>query len=236
MRKFALCLGLVLAILAGNGRVTQAADQAGLVAIDILLLPDRVMADRARALNRRLLQDWPTGFALDATHVPHVTLLQCYVRVADLAAVEGAVDRVLQRARPPGMPLTAVGLFDGRVATVGVTGISVGLTPRLSRLQTDMAAAVAPFIRRGGTAAAFVDAPATGTIRWTVDYVDNFRRNSSGANYRPHVTGGVASPAFVDKLTSERFQKFRFKIEGAAIYQLGDVGTARKQLWVWRPN
>ena len=47
-----------------------------LTAIDILVNPDDVTLDRARAINARMRQSVPTGFALDATHQPHVTTLQ----------------------------------------------------------------------------------------------------------------------------------------------------------------
>ena len=49
-----------------------------------MLEPDAVMLRHAAANNTRLLQAYPQGFALDAAHRPHITLLQCFVRTADL--------------------------------------------------------------------------------------------------------------------------------------------------------
>ena len=44
-------------------------------AIDILLDPDAMMIQQAKASNARLLKVFPKGFALDASHAPHITTL-----------------------------------------------------------------------------------------------------------------------------------------------------------------
>ena len=55
-----------------------------LIAIDILLEPDQTMIAKATAVNARLRGNYPAGYELDATHAPHVTLLQRFVRVRTL--------------------------------------------------------------------------------------------------------------------------------------------------------
>ncbi len=64
-------------------------------AIDILLEPDATMVQHAQADNARLLKAYPDGFALDATHHPHITMLQQFVRTADLGKVYTAANRIL---------------------------------------------------------------------------------------------------------------------------------------------
>ncbi len=49
-------------------------------AIDILLEPDATMLEHARAANARLLKQFPKGYALDASHEPHISCLQRYVK------------------------------------------------------------------------------------------------------------------------------------------------------------
>jgi hypothetical protein len=78
-------------------------------AVDIALEPDATMIQHAKADNARPLKEFPKGFALDATHHPHVTLLQQFVRTADLDKVCAAADAVLekenrQRAEYPPRP------------------------------------------------------------------------------------------------------------------------------------
>lgn len=69
-------------------------------AIDILLAPDEVMLERAKVANERLRANYPKGFALDATHAPHVTIIQRFVRTSELDKVNAAVAKVLQEESP----------------------------------------------------------------------------------------------------------------------------------------
>ena len=64
-------------------------------AIDILLEPDATMLQHSAANNARLLKVFPKGFALDATHRPHITMIQRFVRTADLDKVYAAAGKVL---------------------------------------------------------------------------------------------------------------------------------------------
>jgi hypothetical protein len=64
-------------------------------AIDVLLEPDRTMADKTKSLNARLRENYRAGYELDTTHVPHVTLLQRFVRAKDFDAVTAAITKVL---------------------------------------------------------------------------------------------------------------------------------------------
>jgi len=66
------------------------------IAINVLLDPDAPTVERARAVNARLRENFPQGFALDANHAPHITLLQRFVRTADLDAIANAVKGVLR--------------------------------------------------------------------------------------------------------------------------------------------
>src|SRR5262249_4373028 len=50
----------------------DAATTSPVMAIDIVLEPDQTMIDHAQAANERLRKDFPKGFALDATHHPHI--------------------------------------------------------------------------------------------------------------------------------------------------------------------
>jgi hypothetical protein len=77
------------------------------MAIDILLEPDATMLQHAKANNERLLGVFPKGFALDTTHRPHITLIQRFVRTADLDKVYATAGQVLAGANVAGMKLEA---------------------------------------------------------------------------------------------------------------------------------
>ena len=202
-----------------------------LIAIDILLQPGKIMVDKANAINARLRENYPGGYSLDATHAPHITLLQRYVRQKDLGAVSAAITKVLGAERPMELRLTAKSIFYAKWNGVAVTTIIVEKTPALLQLQQKVAAVLSPFSVTGGTASAFIDTPAGAEI---IGYVETFVPEASGEKYMPHVTVGVAREEFVKQVKAEPFQAFSFNIEGVAIYQLGNFGTASKMLWKYR--
>ena len=77
-------------------RLSQAQENP-VTAIDIALEPNAAMVQRAEADNARLLKAYPEGFALDATHHAHITMLQQFVRTADLDKVYSAACAVLAK-------------------------------------------------------------------------------------------------------------------------------------------
>ena len=100
LTRLFLCGAMVcaLALQVGSSRAQQGGAAAGdnkITAIDILLEPDATMLQHSADNNARLLKVFPKGFALDATHRPHITLIQRFVRTADLDKVYAAAHRVL---------------------------------------------------------------------------------------------------------------------------------------------
>ncbi len=67
-------------------------------AIDLLLEPDATMLEHCQAVNARLLAAYPQGFALDAAHRPPITLVQRFVRTADLDKLCAAVATFVPQA------------------------------------------------------------------------------------------------------------------------------------------
>src|SRR6516162_8130472 len=84
---------------------STAPKQSPVTAIDILLEPDATMLQHAKATNDRLLKVYPKGFALDASHRPHITLVQRYVRTVDLDKVYAAAGKVFASANVTGLKL-----------------------------------------------------------------------------------------------------------------------------------
>jgi hypothetical protein len=205
--------------------------QSPVTAIDILLEPDATMLRHAEANNARLLAVFPKGFALDATHRPHVTLIQRFVRTADLDKIYAAAGQVLTHANVTAMKLQAFKYYYIPSKDLGVAGIVAKPTPELLKLQQELIAAVAPFTEESGASAAFVTTPDDPIIDPAlIAYVSTFVPKASGEFFNPHVTTGVASREFLDKMLAEPFEPFTFSPAGAAVYQLGQFGTAAKKL------
>ena len=78
-----------------------------IVAIDVVLEPDEIMTARARDVNARLLTVYPDGFALDADHQPHISVLQRFVGAAYLNDLYAAANNVFASEDPTAWTLTA---------------------------------------------------------------------------------------------------------------------------------
>ena len=208
--------------------------QSEITAIDILLQPDATMLKHAAANNARLLKAYPKGFALDATHTPHITLLQCFVRTADLEQLYAAEEKVFTAANVNAMTLEGFKFYYAPAAATGVAGICAKPTPAILKLQAEIIAAAKPFMVERGPIGAFTaphDDPAIDAA--IIQYVSTFVPKMSGGNFNPHVSTGVAPKDYLDKMLAEPFENFTFSLAGAAVYQLGPFGTAAKKLKAW---
>jgi phosphoserine phosphatase len=221
-----------MGVLATLATLAQATTTSDVTAIDVLLDPDTVMLDHAKSANALLLTDHPGGFALDAAHTPHITLIQRFVRTADLPKVYAAVEKVTRDENPTSWHLKATGYYDIHMGDTGLAGIVVEPTADLLRLQQKYLDAVAPYTVSMGTDAAFVPKSDGGAmVAGLADYVAGFMPKSSGKNFNPHVTIGVGTRAYLDTLKAKQFESFGFKAGSVSVYQLGDYGTAQKLLW-----
>jgi 2'-5' RNA ligase len=222
-------LGFAAAILAAmNGGGAQTSP---VTAIDIALEPDQAVEDRAHNANNALMAAFPNGYALDATHRAHVTLLQRYVRTADLDKVYAAANGVMAKEDVAHWKLKADKYFSISTSGIAALIMHVQQTPDLLRLQRELIDAETPFTVETGTTAAFFTTPEEpDIIPWLVDYVATYVPKASGANFTPHVTVGVATEPFAQKLVAEPFDPIIFSPVEASVYQLGNYGTARKKL------
>jgi hypothetical protein len=222
------------ALLAHTG--ASRAQENPVTAIDIALEPDATMIQHAEAANARLLKVFPKGFSLDATHRPHISMLQRYVRTADLDKVYAAAGKVLADEKVTSWKLKAFKYYYLPWKDIGLGGIVVEPTDDLLRLQQELIDAVAPFTEKTGTAAAFVTTPEDPEINQpTIDYVAAFVPEATGKKFNPHVTIGVAPQDYLKEMLAEPFDVFTFSPASASAYQLGNFGTARKELKALNP-
>ncbi len=227
------CTCIVLGVGTGHATAqsTATVGAASVTAIDILLLPDSTMIQHAAAVNERLRSVFPKGFTLDASHHPHVTLFQCFVRTEDLAKVYAAANKVLEGGSVKTLKLTAFKHYYIPDKGLGLAGIVIEPTVELIKLQSDLIAAVAPFTVKTAASAAFVTTPEDPVISpQLIQYIEVFVTEHAGTRFEPHVTTGLAPKDYLDQMLAEPFDKFTFSPNGAAVYQLGQYGTAAKKL------
>src|SRR5271169_305636 len=228
--KVLAALGLGLTALLGNAEKSSA-ESSPATAIDIALEPDATMREHAQADNARVLKAFPEGFALDATHHPHISMLQQFVRTADLDKVYAAADKVFVSEKPMSWKLKAFKYYYIPSPPIGLAGIVVEPTEDLHRLQQELIEAVTPFTVKTGTPAAFMSTEGGRDIQpFLIKYVAYFVKIAAGKKFNPHVTIGVGTLPYLKKMLAEPFEAFTFSPAGASVYQLGSFGTARKEL------
>jgi hypothetical protein len=232
-------MAVAMAMHSGSARAqheTAPSGQNDVTAIDILLDPDATMIQHAKAANSQLLKKYPKGFTLGGVRAPHITMLQRFVKTADLPKVYAAADKVIAKANPTSFKLTAFKydhIAEAKIGneTVGVGNILVKPTPELLRLQQHLADAIKPFEAPTGTAAAFVTTPQAPHISEDlIHYVSVFVPDHSGDHYVPHVSIGVGTIDFLETFSSAPFDDFTVSPAAASVYHLGEYGTAMKKL------
>ncbi|MFY9632052.1 MAG: hypothetical protein WAJ94_10655 [Candidatus Cybelea sp.] len=180
---------------------------------------------RAQADNERLLGAFPKGFALDATHHAHVSVLQRHVRTAELESIYDAASNVMRSANPLSWKLEAFKYYYIPDPPIGLAGIVVRSTPELLDLQQKLIDAVAPFTVRTGSAAAFFTTPEEPNINQpTIDYIAAFVPEATGVHFNPHVTIGVGTVDYLNKLLAEPFNDF-------CVLAGGGISLSARQLW-----
>jgi hypothetical protein len=224
-----MCLAALLTL-----TVASNAQQSPVTAIDIALEPDATMVQHAETVNARLRAVFPKGFSLDATHHPHISMLQLYVRTADLDKIYAAASKVFESYKVTSFKLKAYKYYyltAPSLPGVGLSGIVVETTPELVKLQQDLIAAVAPYTVRTGTAAAFVTTPAAPDINEaTIHYIEVYVPEHSGEHLELHVTTGLATVDYLKKMVAEPFEDFTCSPSGASVFHLGNYGTAAAKL------
>jgi 2'-5' RNA ligase len=223
-------IGIGLGLMLASTQVSVA-QQNPVTAIDIALEPDPTMVQHAMAANARLRKSFPKGFALDETHHPHISMLQQFVRTDDLDKVFAAANAVMAKEKPTAWTLKAIKYYYIPSPPIGLAGIVVEPTEDLHRLQDELITAVAPYTVKTGTPAAFFsDEGGRDIQKFLISYVANFVKDAADKRFNPHVTIGVGTEAYLNKMLAEPFASFTFSPAGASVYQLGSFGTARKEL------
>lgn len=235
-----LCAALLLTILPASGTATAqsgAAAKTDITAIDVSLAPDATMIQHATTANARLLKVFPKGYSLDATHRPHITLVQRFVHTADLNKIYAAVGKVIANSNVTSMKLEAFKYYYAPGGDLGVAGICARPTPEILKLQADVIAAVTPYVVETGPITAFTAPQDSAALDADlIQYVTTFVPKMTGENFNPHVSVGVGTREYLDKMDAEPFAPFTFSPVGANVYHIGPYGTAAKKLKEWRPK
>jgi hypothetical protein len=206
-----------------------------LTAIDILINPDEATLERSRAMNARLRDSVPTGYALAASHNPHTTTLHRKAPTPTLEGGYAAVEATIAATDTTSLTFETVAVrhADWNIAGQGYTVYVAEPSPQVLDFQAALIAALNPYIEAGGTAAAFVADAGEVINQATLDWVERYVPDSSGSNYVAHISLGFATLDDLETIEAEPFAPFPVYPTSIAIYHLGNNGNARTQLKAW---
>ena len=188
-----------------------------LTAIDVAILPPADVSQRAIALSASLPASEGQGLRLDATHLPHVTLMQLFVRAEEIDVAMQQIDDVVREHGPLRLRVSGGGHSRHTV------WLTVDRTPALDALHERLMEALRGVERQGGTSAAFAGGDARpGDVIWVTTY----RAKASFGSFTPHITLGHAKQP-------PRVEPFEFDATTVAACQLGRFCTCRRVLREW---
>jgi hypothetical protein len=160
------------------------------------------------------------------------------VHTDHLTDVFAAAGKAIVAAPVTTLNLEAVKLAHMELAAipgVGLAGLLAQASPAVIDLQSALIDAIKPYTGFGGTAEAFVTSEAEPDINDdTLQYVERYVPDHSGANFLAHVTVGQGKLEDLTRLEAEKFDSFTFHPAGFAVYHLGNNGTAQVQLHDWK--
>lgn len=200
------------------------------IAIDVLLLLPQNLSEEAILLNTAILKNNPDNFTLDKDHIPHITLLQCYVHQSDLPKITAELKglyKIIEKEN-----LWANELQYKKDQPQSFASIGIEKSGALMEIHKRAIVLLQPYITTSGSQDAFIPTKDGSPIdQFTIDYIPKFVSNYSYENYNPHISLGVSETSVLHHLAKTEFREMKFKAPAVAVYQLGKFGTARKLLW-----
>ena len=160
----------------------------GSKAVDVVLLPDEAMTDKAIEANAELVENFGSKIVLNKENcLPHISLAMGCIDEKDIAAIAVALEKIAEEY-PVGDLRVVVIATDGDSAGEKVSAFEVEKTKELQSLHEEIMEKLAPYFSGEATGdMIYGDEQVTeGTLAW----IRSYRKKSSFANFFPHITIG----------------------------------------------
>ena len=190
-------------------------------AIDVVLLPDGTMTDKAIEANKELVGRYGAKIVLNRDCcLPHISMAMGCIDGQDVPAIENVL-RELAKKSSLG-PIRVIGIH-ASTSALGetVSAFEIAKTNALQHLHEEITTTLTSYLSYDVSAVMLYD-PAE-VREPTLEWIRNYRLKSSFANFFPHITigygqiGGLSLP-------------IEFIAEKLALCHLGNHCTCRKVL------
>lgn len=191
------------------------------IAIDVVLLPDPPMSDKAIELCKRQHEKFGGKIELKKEKcLPHISLAMGVIEESDLTEC----DKILKEiAAVNKIFILAAGYRFNKIPSGGIVSeFTIKKTAELQSLHEAIMTKLKPFLSYDVSIGMIFSPPAVEGI--TLHWIKNYAKASSFGNFRPHVTIGFGK--LDDAISSVDFTASRL-----AICHLGNYCTCRKILF-----
>jgi len=159
----------------------------GQIAVDVVLLPDEAMTNRAIEINRRLIASNRPEIVLNRKDcLPHISLAMGCIDEADVTAIQKRLESLARKTSVRELRVVDV------IASVNSRGETISLfdvdrTEELQTLREQVMQEMTPFFHYEVSAAMIHDDVVTGT---TLDWIRTYPQKAGYEHFRPHITIG----------------------------------------------
>jgi Sulfatase len=185
-----------------------------------------------------------TDESSDKTALSRRNILLASTTLAAASALGSAATQTARAQAPSGRWPNIVVIWGDDIGITDLSAYSFGLmgfrTPNIDRVAREgmiftdcygeQSCTAGRSVKTGTPAAFFSDEGGRDIQQDLIEYVAHFTTVAAGQKFNPHVTIGVATEDYLNKMLAEPFPSFTFSAAGASVYQLGSFGTARKEL------
>ena len=191
------------------------------IAIDVVLLPDAAMTEKAIALNETLVGDDTREIVLGReTRLPHISLAMGCIDEADIDAIGHLLQRLVLE-KPIGQ-LRITGIVTSTNARGQKTSLlEVERIPALQALHESVMEELRPFFRHEANTAAVCDEVVAET---TLEWIRRYREKAAFERFLPHITIGYG------RIPEEPSFPIDFNVAEMALCHLGNHCTCRRVL------
>jgi len=157
-------------------------------AVDVVLLPDEAMTDRAIEANTELVRKFGRNIVLNKEKcLPHISLAMGCIDEKDIAAVKNILEEIASTSTLEDLKVAGIHTATNSVGEK-VTAFEVKRTKKLQSLHEEVMEKLSPYLTYNITTDMIYgdEEVAETTLFW----IKNYREKSSFVNFSPHITIG----------------------------------------------
>jgi 2'-5' RNA ligase len=192
------------------------------IAVDVVLLPDKMMTVRAIELNAELVKKFGKEIVLNKENcLPHISLAMGCIEETDITSIEEVLEKIARKTSLSDLKVVGI-RSSGNSKGQTVSVFEVEKTEELQLLHEEVMDKLTPYLSTDVTEDMIYgdQSVAESTLLW----IKNYREKVSFENFFPHITIGYGQ-------IEDHLSPISFVPSELALCHLGNHCTCRKVLY-----